>query len=554
MPPRVHTWVVVQSMSLRLQLLLLQALIICTTVVGTGIVAGALQERHLREAYLDRMIGVAQSVARLPAILDAFDSPDPAKIIQPIAEVIRTASNVTYVVVTDENGIRYSHPNPARVGELVSTDPSAPLSGETWIGTQTGTLGESWRVKVPLYGLDDEIVGTVSVGILESSLREEFMGDLTWLLVALGGSVLLGLFGSAWVTSIIRRRIYRLEPKEIASLVGSRETMLHGLSEGIVNVDEGGRITLVNDAALALLGVDIGALAGRPAAEALEPALVVVLERGEPEGQLVLAGERILVARSTGTELDGRTVGATLLIRDHTELHALLRQMDGAQSLTDGLRAQAHEFANKLHVVSGLLELGRVEDARAFVERAGRGGPLGIAGDDSVVDNAELAALLMVKSSQARELGISLEIRDSQVVDELGDGDAAALAGGDLVTVIGNLVDNALEACSAGNRVRLGLATGGDDLIITVEDDGPGISPELYDSVFVEGVSSKLPDPGEGDRRLHRRGIGLALVRRVVRRHGGQVSVGRSTLGGACFTVRLPLGARGVTELERSTR
>lgn len=550
MPPRVHTWVVVQSMSLRLQLLLLQALIICTTVVGTGIVAGALQERHLREAYLDRMIGVAQSVARLPAILDAFDSPDPAEIIQPIAEVIRTASNVTYVVVTDENGIRYSHPNPARVGELVSTDPSAPLSGETWIGTQTGTLGESWRVKVPLYGLDDEIVGTVSVGILESSLREEFMGDLTWLLIALGGSVLLGLFGSAWVTSIIRRRIYRLEPKEIASLVGSRETMLHGLSEGIVNVDEGGRITLVNDAALALLGVDIGALAGRPAAEALEQALVEVLERGEPEGQLVLAGERILVARSTGTELDGRTVGATLLIRDHTELHTLLRQMDGAQSLTDGLRAQAHEFANKLHVVSGLLELGRVEDARAFVERAGRGGPLGIAGDDSVVDNAELAALLMVKSSQARELGISLEIRDSQVVDELGDGDAAALAGGDLVTVIGN----ALEACSAGNRVCLGLATGGDDLIITVEDDGPGISPELYDSVFVEGVSSKLPDPAEGDRRLHRRGIGLALVRRVVRRHGGQVSVGRSTFGGACFTVRLPLGARGATELERSSR
>jgi len=553
MPPGVHTYVVVQSMSLRLQLLLLQALIICTTVVGTGIVAGALQEQHLREAYLDRMIGVAQSVARLPAILDAFETTNPAEIIQPIAEVIRTASNVTYVVVTDENGIRYSHPNPDRVGELVSTDPSAPLAGEMWVGTQTGTLGESWRVKVPLYGLDDEIVGTVSVGILESSLREEFMGDLTWLLIALGGSVLLGLFGSAWVTSIIRRRIYRLEPQEIASLVGSRETMLHGLSEGIVNVDDGGRITLVNDAALALLGVDIADLAGRPAAEALEPALVELLERGEPEGQLVLAGERILVARSTGTELDGRAVGATLLIRDHTELHALLRQMDGAQSLTDGLRAQAHEFANKLHVVSGLLELGRVEDARAFVERAGRGGPLGIAGDDSVVDNAELAALLMVKSSQARELGISLEIRDSQVVDELGDGDAAALAGGDLVTVIGNLVDNALEACTAGNRVRLGLATGDDDLVITVEDDGPGISPELYDSVFVEGVSSKLPDPGLGDRRLHRRGIGLALVRRVVRRHGGQVSVGRSALGGACFTVRLPLGARPPLETRATT-
>ncbi len=92
----------------------------------------------------------------------------------------------------------------------------------------------------------------------------------------------------------------------------------------------------------------------------------------------MLAGERILVARSTGTELNGTTVGATLLIRDHTELHQLLREMDGAQSLTNGLRAQAHEFSNKLHVISGLLELGLVDDARTFVERTGAGGALSL--------------------------------------------------------------------------------------------------------------------------------------------------------------------------------
>lgn len=296
-------------MSLRLQLLLLQALIDCLVVLATGIVAATLSERQMREAYLDRMIGVALSVAGLPAIKDAFDDVDPAAVIQPIAEVIREASNVTYVVVTDVHGFRFSHTEPLRIGEMVSTDHSIPLAGDVFVGTQTGTLGESWRIKVPVGGPDDAVIGTVSVGILESSLREEFVGGLWGLVLALVAAALIGIFGAAAVTAFIRRRIYRLEPTEIASLVGSRDKMLHGLSEGIVSVDATGRITLANDAARELLALPASGLAGTRASEVLDASLVAVLEHGESEGQLVLAGERILVARSTGNELDGRAVG-----------------------------------------------------------------------------------------------------------------------------------------------------------------------------------------------------------------------------------------------------
>jgi two-component system CitB family sensor kinase len=528
-------------MTLRFQLLLLQALIVCAVVLATGLVAAGLSERQVRDAYLDRMIGVAQSVATLPAIRDSFDDDDPSAVIQPIAEVIREASNVTYVVVTDAAGMRYSHPDPARIGERVSTDPSVPLSGEMYVGTQTGTLGESWRAKVPVHSADGEVIGTVSVGILESSLRADFVGGLAGLVIALIASAVVGIFGAAWVTAIIRRRIYRLEPKEIASLVGSRETMLHGMSEGVISVDETGVIALVNDAALELLGLDADQLTGRTAAEVLDPSLVRVLERGEPGGQLVLAGERILVARSTGTELDGRTVGATLLVRDHTELHQLLREMDGAQSLTNGLRAQAHEFANKLHVISGLLELGLVDDARDFVERTGSGGALRVPGEEAIRELPELAALLLVKASHARELGMSVAITDSGVLPASLRSDDAATLRGDLLTIVGNLIDNALEACSAGNRIELGIALQGDRVRVTVADDGEGIPPDQYERVFEEGVSTKAVADGAG-ARYRRRGIGLALVRRTVLRAGGTVSVGRSALGGALFTVDLPLG------------
>src|SRR5690606_9469984 len=126
-----------RSMSLRQRLLLLQVAIVVLTIGVVGGVALRMQEAQIRDSYEERMIGVAQSVATLPAIVAAYDEPDPSAVIQPIAEVIREASGVTYVVVTDAQGIRYSHPNPDRIGEMVSTDPSAPLSGRVYVGTQT---------------------------------------------------------------------------------------------------------------------------------------------------------------------------------------------------------------------------------------------------------------------------------------------------------------------------------------------------------------------------------------------------------------------------------
>ncbi len=320
-------------MTLRMQLLALQALIVFLVTLGTGITAGALQEQALRESYKDRMQAVAQSIASLPTVREAFDDDDPSATIQPIAEVIREASDLAYVVVANAEGIRYSHPNPYRIGERVSTDPSIPLSGHIYVGTQTGTLGTSWRVKVPIRSDEGDVIGTASVGILESELNDEFMGNLAWLISAMLAAAVLGVFGSAWVTSVIRRRIYLLEPHQIAALVKNQETTLHGLSEGVVTVDGDGRITLVNDAAARFLGRDVADLDGADAAEALGEELHTVLREGEDAGRPVIVGSHVLVARSTGGEVDGAGVEATLLLRDHTELHDVVRRVEAADAI-----------------------------------------------------------------------------------------------------------------------------------------------------------------------------------------------------------------------------
>jgi two-component system CitB family sensor kinase len=279
------------------------------------------------------MQAVAQSIAQLPTILEAFDDTDPSAEIQPVAEVIRKASDLAYVVVANSDGIRYSHPDPSRIGERVSTDPSIPLSGEVYVGTQTGTLGPSWRVKVPIRDADGTVMGTASVGILESELNAEFMSNLSWLIAAMLAAAVAGVFGSAWVTAVIRRRIYRLEPHQIAALVKNQETTLHGLSEGVITVDERGRITLANDAAARFLGTGVDELDGADAAEALGPELATVLREGETVGRPVIVGAHVLVARSTGSDAGGRGVGATLLLRDHTELHDAVRRVETADAI-----------------------------------------------------------------------------------------------------------------------------------------------------------------------------------------------------------------------------
>ena len=519
----------VHRIPLRFQLVALQLGIVLAVLMVVGAVTIRMQEQQLRDAYKGRLIGVAESVARLPSVVNAFGTPSPAQTIQPIAEVIRQASNVTYVVVTDRNGVRQSHPNPAEIGRRVSTDPSVPLSGEIYVGTQTGTLGESWRVKVPIFDAAGVVIGSASVGVLESTLAADLNEDLPLLFGWLLGAALLSSLGAMYVSKLIWRRIYKLEPEDIAALLETRDAMLHGLGEGLVAVDADGKVALVNDEARRLLAL-AGDITGTPAAASLEPAVHRLLSAGSATEELVLSGERILLGKVNAATVDGREVGKVLILRDRTELHTVLRDRDGAVDVTQALRAQAHEFANKLHVISGLLELGKQDKAIEY---------LGRSHNDAVFANRPLVpgitdhgvqALLIAKSTVCAERGIDIVVSPDSV--------CSADDSGDVVTVLGNLIDNAVDAAGYDSTVAIRLAeTAGGERTIVVEDDGPGIPAAERAMVFEPGVTSK---EAQG---INSRGFGLALVHRIALRRGGRAAVSSSALGGACVTVDLGRGA-----------
>jgi two-component system, CitB family, sensor kinase len=512
-------------MPLGLQLLLLQVTIVLATVVVAGLLAVTLQQRQIRDAYQQQVLTVAASVAQLPTVVDAYSTPDPPATLQPLAELIREASGMTFVVLTDAHGIRYAHPDPARIGELVSTDPTPTLAGEVFVGTETGTLGETLRAKVPIRGPDGQVIGAASVGILESELADDLREDVPFVVGWLGGAALLGTVGSALLARMVRRRIYGLEPDEIARLLEAREAMLHGIREGVLAVDVRGRVALANDEAVRLLGLDADPT-GRPAHEVLDPALLPLLADGcEVVDELVLAHERTLLANRTAATVGGRRIADLLTLRDRTELFTALRELDGQRTLTDTLRAQAHEFSNHLHVLQGLIELERPDEAVRFIDRIGGGGRLLAGAALGEVQDSAVAALLVAKAAVARERHVQLTLDPDSALERGGD---------DVVTVLGNLIDNAVDAVGDGGQVVVLLEQEEDGgIFVRVDDDGPGVPETDRERVFAAGVTTKTAAGAQG------RGIGLALVARIARRRGGEATLSRSPLGGTQVIVRL---------------
>ena len=522
------------------QILALQLLILAgTLLVGFGLAMHLVQQR-LDDQYEQRALGVARSVAATPDIAATVARQDHGGSVQARAEAVRRATGVAFVVVTDDRGIRFSHPNPERIGERVSTDPAA-LTGRTVLAVETGTLGRSARAKVPLRDAGGRIVGQVSVGILETTVRGELGRLLPLLALYMGIALVIGGGASLMLARRLKRQTFGLELDEIAGLLQEREAMLHGIREGVIAIDAGGRVHLVNDEARRL--VDIGDDAvGRPVEEVVEAGGLADLLAGRSTGsdRLIVRGERILVASRMEVARDGRRLGAIVTLRDRTELEVLLRELDSVRGLAGALRAQAHEFSNRLHALGGLLALGRVEAAQDFIaETSGADVELRGALAEQIGDEL-LAALLLAKAVVARERGVELRlVPDSRLDAPLRDAREA-------LTVVGNLVDNAVDATVAGggDHVDVELRVDGSDLVVVVRDTGPGVPAGARDAVFEAGWSTK---PGA------HRGVGLSLVRQLVERRGGAVAIAdaHGPDGGAVFTARLPESTRVPTGAPR---
>ena len=526
----------VKRWSLARQLFALQSLLLLLVLAAIAVAAVLVADRRGEDAARDRVLDIAETVAANPLVISQARVADPTPVLQPYAERVRTRTGVDFVVVMAPDRTRWTHPNADQIGKKFLGNIARALAGQAFTETYTGTLGASVRSVAPVRA-GGKVIALVSVGITTDALRRQLARQLPFLLGAVVLFLAVALSGALLVSRRIRRQTRGADADTLAGMFSSHEAVLHSIREGLVVIDRSGRVELVNDEARRLLGLG-EQLEGTAARELpIADELRTLLGSGRRAvDELYLAGERVVVVNQQPADWGGTAYGTVATLRDRTELEALTGQLDTTRALAESLRSQAHESANRLHTMIVLVETGRVEQAVTYATSQLE---LSQALTDQVmgkVDEPVLAALLLGKTAQAAERRVQLEL------DASGELAGIGIDAGDLVTVVGNLVDNAVDASAdhdGARRVTVALRAQDGQLLIEVSDSGPGLPADSVRDAFSRGWTTK-PSTAIGGR-----GLGLALVSEVVRRHDGTVSVTAGPDGGACLSVRLPIPLPG---------
>jgi two-component system CitB family sensor kinase len=516
--------------SLAGQFLAFQLLVVVVVLIAVAAVSVAQSTREFREVRGQRMIAVAEYMASTPIVRDRYADPFAARLLAPEVDRAVALSGAGLAEIIDPGGIVQASSDPARIGRHIDLGSSNADEGRAWFGDMDIDGVHSLVGQVPILAATGDVLAIASVSERYPSVWELLSGAGERLLLYLSLGAALGLLASWLLSRRIKRHTRGLEIAEIASLADHREALLHSIREGVVAVNNEGEITLLNDSAQDLLDITGAAVGRRLDRVGLDPAVVEFLLSGEDGQDVVIATpSRVLALNRRAATSQGQRIGTVTTMRDSTELAALQGQLSSHKSVTDTLRAQTHEFANQLHTISGLVQLGEYDAVRDLVGTlTRRRAEISDAVTQRISDPA-VAALLIAKTTLAAESGVALDIAPESHLAAL-----APVLATDVITLLGNLIDNAVDVSEGAAAARVTVFIDDTDgLAIAVADSGPGVPEHLRESIFARGVTSK-PDVAGG------RGIGLALVRLVSTQHGGTVEVDDGPSGGALFRVHLP--------------
>ncbi|MCE5171230.1 sensor histidine kinase [Paenibacillus profundus] len=531
--------------NLRLKMILL----ISFLIIGICFIFAVFLERFILNMAEDqtgkRALSLAHSVANIPEIREAFQLEEPSAVIQAIVQPIQQESGAEFIVVGDTDEIRQSHPNSNIIGaKMVGSDNDrALLHGESYVSKKEGTLGLSIRGKVPIFS-EGKIVGIVSVGFLNNDVHRIVADQSKSLWLTLSMIILFGISGAIFIAYYIKRLLHNMEPEEISHLYLQKEAILQSTHEGIIAVDNHGAITAINKAAKDILFTQMGQKQMNYVGASIKeivPSLNIethVKHRSRLVNREMVLGEAVVLVNQTPILSEDASTGIVYTFRKKTELEKVTEELSIIKQYANAQRAQTHEYSNKLHIILGLVQNNRKNEAIDFIKKESNIQQDRLTFLSEKVADPLIQALFQGKFNQANELGISMVIHpDSRFDYPFSEGKQDAL-----LTALGNVIENALESVKqkeGGQRkVSIFFTDIGDDCIFEIEDSGSGVAEKKFTRIFEQGFSTK-----KGSHR----GTGLALTKLMLNGVGGEILLeeGEGELGGACFMIIIPKDGRG---------
>lgn len=473
----------------------------------------------------------SKTIANMNSVEEAINNAEASNELQALAIRISNQVDANFIVIEDREGRILAHPKTEEINTFNSIEENykAVVFGGYYSLNSDRYVGSSIVGKSPVFNDEKQVIGVVTVGYLKEEIYNSTFDRLKMIFIFAIFVIILGVVSSVLLARNIRKDTLDLEPREIATLYRDRNAILSSINEGIIAMDNVKRITLMNQFAQKILGLN-NSYENRLIYEVLNTSeLLKIIESNKPSSPVEIDINGYVVIMNLSPILkDERKVGTVITLKDKTEILELVNTLSEVQKFSDDLRAQTHEFQNKLYVISGLLQLGyhrevldMIKSEMTLVEQNNK-----LIFDQ--IKDVKIQALLFGKIGKASEKKINFEIEENSTLEVL----PAHISVSGIITIIGNLIDNAFEAVARSEKREVIFFTidFGEEIVMGVTDTGPGIPEEAGDLIFGKGFSTKS-DKG--------RGFGLPNVRTAVEELNGSIEVS-STDAGTTFTVFIP--------------
>lgn len=495
-------------------------IIILVISIGSITILSFMEMKRLLRDQVDRnMLNIANSFADTYEVKECLKGSINItdELLNDEIEKARIKTNVEYIVVMDMNGIRYSHPDKNKIGNrFVGGDEERVLkTGEQYTSIASGSLGTAVRAFVPVYDENNNQVGAVAVGMLYNQFDDEVYSKMYKFISIIVMGLILGATGAIALSYNIKKAILGLEPEEIALILKEKEIVIENIKEGLVAVDHNGCITLYNEEASRILGLKKSYIGNNISNFTYESIVDTVLKSGEPRNNVeikVRPGLNIMCKYSPIRGSKNEILGLVVTFEDLTEVRKMAEELTGIKKMAWSLRAQNHEFMNKLHTISGLIQLEEYDEVIKFINIIATSNKSLADIVSHNIKDVSIAALILAKYAKCEEYRINLTIDDDSRINRLPE----YMTSDELVSIIGNLIENSIDAVKndGTGEVYVRICEEENELKIIVKDNGPGVPESIRKSIYQMEISSK-----EGSR-----GFGMYIVKKIIDEANGIIS------------------------------